>query len=297
MTSPFSVQKYVLLVDRADGPLAVLAPALKRLDFRVILLPSVELAIEFVRAFPKLAMVVVNPALGGSDETLYTSIRALQPPMPVITVEGGPTHLDDPLLLSVPESISPDDFCALAETALRQHFYPQELVRELVEAATEALGSFGDYFSAGDPFLRANGSQLAPVSSVISFTGERLAGHLVVGSTEQYLKSAYLRMFPGDDTPELSAIVDFLGEISNRTLGRLKSYFESRGVSFLLGVPLGIHGSVALLKASAAPSLGLDLEGLGGRLFVEFCFERFNPDELGTSKAVELLESGKVVFL
>jgi hypothetical protein len=298
MPHPFLIQKYVLLVDHQDGPLAVLAPALKRLDFRVILLSSPTLGIEFVLAFPKLAMVVINQSALGSDTTLFASIRAVQPPMPVVSF-GGPIleHPDDPLLIAVPNSISPQELCNLAEVALCQRFYPSELVEQLTASATAALSSFGAYVSTGPPFLRASGSQLAPLSSVISFSGERLSGHLAVGSTEEYLKRAYSRVFPGDTAPTLAAIVDLLGEVCNRTLGRVMSYFEGRGATVELGVPLGIYGSVTLLKANAAPSLGLDLEGLGGRLFVEFCFDRFNPEDLGTAKSVELLESGKVVFL
>ncbi|NOY26406.1 MAG: chemotaxis protein CheX [Oligoflexia bacterium] len=78
------------------------------------------------------------------------------------------------------------------------------------------------------------------IASVIGFTGEGLAGALGLATTDPTLATLYARSMgsPGD----LAAHSDWLRELSNQVLGRLKGRLLTKGYAIHLAIPQSVRG-------------------------------------------------------
>lgn len=76
--------------------------------------------------------------------------------------------------------------------------------------------------------------------SVIGFTGTHLRGALVVGSSRELATSLIGESLAR--TPDDGDIADWVGEMSNLTLGRVKMLLSLRGVDLQLSTPVLLQG-------------------------------------------------------
>jgi CheY-specific phosphatase CheX len=294
-----SLKKYVVLLDQPEGPLALLVPRLKELDFRVFTVPDVHAALEFIRAFPKLCLVAAHEALDPpSARELVGKLRELQPQLPLLWI-GDARGLADgrPRDLFFAQCPRADELNQHIERLLCRQFYPEDVVAALSDAAACCLSSFGAHTSLGDPFLKASKTQLGDLSAMISFSGD-LSGHLVTSCSTVVARESCRRLFRSTAHYSEDDLTDFLGELCNCTLGRLNQHFERYGRSFKFGLPFYITGTGSVLwEESPLPSLGLEFEILGGRLFVELSVTGFDPFTTQPTAVNELLQSGQCILL
>jgi CheY-specific phosphatase CheX len=295
-----ALKKYVMLVDQDGGPLARLVPRLRELDFRVLRVPDVAGAVEFVKAFPKLSMVAINDT-GNSEQNrhLLGSMRQLQPDLPLLW--HGPA-------LSLPEGevaqllphdgITAGDLVASAERLLSQHFYPPDFATYLADAALAAFAGFGAHASSVDPFLKASRTRLSELNAVIAFSGHDIAGHIVVSGRRSVVAQVHMHLFGDASPPADEALVDLLGECSNRIIGKVLNYFEKQGRPFTFGLPLFLVGTQTVMwQGSPRPSLALEFEGVYGSLFAELCLDAFDPVPEAPELPSQLLQSGQCILL
>lgn len=294
------LKRYVMLLDEEAGPLARLVPRLRELDFRVILAPDARVAIEFVTAFPKLSMVAVcatqNPEL---DQQVLTRIRELQPDLPLLWY-GPPTSLPPGQNTEVlpRESVTAGDLVASAERLLRQHFYPVDFTTLVAEAAVSAFSCFGVPATSVEALLKASHARLGELSAVIAFSGPQTSGHMVTSASRKVVLAAYERIFDDASPPGDDALVDVLGECSNRIVGKLAMYFEARGLRLTFGVPLYVTSADCVLWQGAfRPSLAIEFETLHGRLFAELCIDTFDPPTPDAHFPDGLLQAGQCILL
>ncbi len=289
-------RKYVLLVDDVDGPLWKLAPELKSFDFRVVVASETERVIAFVKAAPRLSMVVVNESVvDGSADSLLREIKALEPTLPVVWIANAdvPSALSE----SVPDAMlkEPVSVAALQEVVakiLREHFYPSNLVDELVHGLTSALQAFSANVVAGAPYLASSTSTLSEVNALITFSGHRAAGHLMIGCSVISGRHLFSRMFPGQE-PSLPDVEDLVGEICNQALGSLKAFFVGHASTLDMGTPRFIRAESGSMRYEARrPCLGLDVRDGDIAFTVDFHFERFDPETVREETPERLIASG-----
>lgn len=121
---------------------------------------------------------------------------------------------------------------------------------ELKEALTGLVKSAADeFFTTTEPIAdyryAAAGSTDASVAvtyaSVIGYSGDTIKGSLVVTCEKELLDKSHpnhaMGMPVGD--PE---IIDWIGEIANQMLGRIKNKLSSAGVKFAMGTPTTVTG-------------------------------------------------------
>lgn len=294
------LEKYVLIVDHVAGPLARLTPRLRELDFRVVRVPDATAAIEFVRAFPKLSMVVVRDNLGVEESRrLLAGIREAQPDLPLLWHGARDSLPPGERAEVLPfETLTAGDLLACAERLLCQHLYPPDLRAFLAETSMSAFSCFGAHATSVEPFLKANRTRLAELSAVITFAGAEANGHVVVSAARAVVSGAYERLF-GDRSPaDDDALVDVLGECGNHIIGGLAAYFEKRGHPVNFGVPLYVAGAhCSLWQGAHRPSVVVELETINGRLFSELCITTFEHAGARTRFADEVTQFGQCIVL
>lgn len=288
-----------MLVDEPNGALMSLVPRLRELEFCVFGVPAPMPAIEFAAHFPKLALVAINERANPNDaRALMRRMHDLQPGLPVLWL-GGPIGDDvsAPLEVILERNVDAESLVAAADRVLCRRYYPEELVQVIARGVENAVGNFGAYVSQKEAFLKASRIRLAELNSVIMFSGPRLSGSLIIGTSQQAARLTYRRISNSAREPEIDALGDMLGEFCNQTLGRISAYFERRNAVFTFGTPVCVAGHRGTLwQESHHPSLGLELEGIGGQVFAEFCV---NTPDGATSDglAPDLLEAGQFVML
>lgn len=281
MNHPFRVPAYVVLVDMADGPVAALATALKALGLCVVLVPETAAALEFVEACPRLALAVVNLERDWAGQPDFSSaVRTVVPPLGVLCFDESTANL-----------------LAAAESRLREHFYADDLVGELSAAAIAALGGFGSQVHATGARLASASLEAVEACRSISLSGETVQGWLRLGGSLDYLGQLHQSMFPGSSPATPAEVADLLGEICNRTLGRVKNHFVQRGIASELGVPQTCSAEPLSGTELGVPALGFDLENAIGKLSLRFRLEEAETNVSGTDRAEELLASGRITVL
>ncbi len=289
-----------MLVDAPSGPLARLIPRLKELDFRIIRVPDALAALDFVRSFPKLSMVAMTEGHEpDADRQALTAMRELQPGLPLLW-HGTPDRVPGGVNVEIlpRNDLTAGDLVACAERLLCEHFYPSDFTAYLAEAALGALSAFGTHASSADPCLKASRARLGELSAVIAFSGSETAGHLVVSSSRDFVRAAHARLFGEAESADDDALVDLLGECANRIIGRMAAYFEKQGRQLTFGLPIFLAGSHCVLwQGTPRPSLALEFEGIGGRLFAELCIDAFDMLTPQSDLPDTLFHSGQCILL
>jgi CheY-specific phosphatase CheX len=112
----------------------------------------------------------------------------------------------------------------------------------LVDCAIALLHAFGTsarYDPAGEDKHPAEDGMLA----IIGFAGEKLRGSLVLSANPGLLEgSCPARTVGRTDATHGEILQDWIGELANQLLGRLKSRLLAHGVAIQLGTPTTVSG-------------------------------------------------------
>jgi CheY-specific phosphatase CheX len=297
--------KYLLLlISRPDSALLSFVPELKRYNFSVVQASSAERGLSFVRSSPRLSMVSMDDGIGLVEAVrVLREIKALQPGLPVIWTSSVGAAVDfkgaqPDAILNVP--FSADEFHREATRLLCEHFYAPDLVQELSDTVVQGLAqSFNTDVEPQAPFLKGTRVLGGDMSALLYFYGPGIEGHLIVSSSAEYFCQLRRRTVPGAETVNLVEAGDVAGELANVLLGRFNVHLRARVANhFAMGTPVLLQGSnLVLRRMGGSPALGIDFEGPQGKIFVEFCFDSFNPGEFDPKREPDVVPSGDIIFL
>ncbi|HEY3499224.1 MAG TPA: chemotaxis protein CheX [Polyangiaceae bacterium] len=301
-----SSNKQILVVDSAHGVLTGVMEELDELGFRVIWVPTLAAALEFVRASPKLALIIASAAATRTDGlTFLAEVREFAPDVRIIwgaLSEGGGAASSrsggrgpDSL---IPEPFRRDALRGAITELLADHFYPPAVADAIKSAALEVLHSLGDFRVDGGAFLVANESSLAEVNAVIPFAGG-IAGHVSVGMSRADAASLHEALVPGARPPRVEHLEDLVGELCNQILGRINVFFIAHDVRVHHGTPIFIRAAGSTLRyPGRQPSFGITLLRGELRVQVEYCLSEFERSALQSSPvATRVLPLGEVRYL
>jgi CheY-specific phosphatase CheX len=301
------VQKYVLLVSPGEG-LANMAPSLKEFDFRLMTTTELEDALTFIKSFRKLAMVIVDQdASEAVAASFIYTVRELHPRLPILWLAGEKLrqtelvkHMAD---VFREEPVNAEELHHFATVKLKEYFYPPVIVEKMWTSANDVLcTAFGIQEKGKEPFLKVNRTLLSDLSAMITFNGQTLMGHVIVSSSFEFAKVLHHRALgqEGEAAERVSAedAGDLLSEMCNQLAGKVKEFFYMRGSLISIGLPYVLEGQDVILRHRAGtPSLAVAFEELDGSVFVELCFDKFDPAMIEEEIRSDLVESGVVAFL
>ncbi len=120
----------------------------------------------------------------------------------------------------------------------------------------------------------------APFAAAIGFTSERMRGVLVLTASRALAERSLPASLRKPDAPE-AILADWVGELSNQVLGRLKNRFYAAGVDIALSTPMVFAGKDLHHFSQPSPvNRRLLFEG-DGLLLVEFQAEHDAGFEIG----------------
>lgn len=306
MSSPLqpTIRKDILLIEPPAGAISRVAPALKDLGFSVLRVGSTEVAMNALSLNPQICLVSVDEGVGAEAAArLVESAKDLYPDLPVFWVKRRTLaanvfrHVLPDVMLSYP--VDPEVFRRQAESVLCVGMYPHVIVEQITSSAKAALlESFNTKLTPAQPFLRSNRNVLSHINALVPFVGVKVSGRLLVGSSPECLTAIRRRVLPNDPEPTSGQLEDLAGELANQVLGRLKGVFHSYSYPFELGTPMFIQGVQSQLRYKAGrPSMVIPFKDATGTVYVEFCFDIFDPDGLSPPSAEPLAPSGELEFL
>lgn len=299
-----SSDKQVLVVDTANGILSFVMEELNELGFRVIWVPNLATALEFIEARPKLSLIVASSAatkIGGLE--FLARVRDFAPDVRIIwganpDASSTPSSRDvaspDSLL---PEPFRVDELRSAISDLLAEHFYPPAIADAVKKAALEVLGSVGGFKVEGGAFLVANQTALSDLSAVIPFAGG-VAGHLMVGLTTEDARVLYEAFLPGVRPIRVDRMEDLVGELCNQILGRINSFFTERSVSIQHGTPIFIRAAGSTLRyPGRQPSFAVTLARGDLRVALEYYLSHFDRAKLQSPVTTKVLRLGEIRYL
>jgi CheY-specific phosphatase CheX len=293
--------RQVLVVDRAEGAFHGVMEELDQLGFRVIWVPTLAAALDFVKASERLSLVIASAAAaeeGGTD--FLTQIKEVRPSLRVImgirpsasaTRERGPSP--DSL---IPEPFRPDALRSAVSTLLAEHFYPSMIANAIKGAALEVLQTLGEFRIEGGAFLVANQTALSDLSSIVSFSGEA-SGHLLVSIANEHARALYERFVPGARTVAVDRLEDLVGELCNQILGRINAFFAQHAMSVQQSTPIFIRAAGSTMRyPGRRPSFGVQLARGDVRVSLEYYLADFNASKLQRGATDEVLSIGEIRY-
>jgi CheY-specific phosphatase CheX len=300
-----SVDKKVLVVDAASGALSFVMEELTELGFRVIWVPTLGAALEFMEAKPSLSLIIASSAatkVGGLD--FLGRVRDLAPDTRIIwgataDAPSGPVsgpHGPGPDSL-IPEPFRTDELRAAISDLLAEHFYPKPIQEAVKRAALEVLGSMPGFEVEGGAFLVGNQTALSDLSAVIPFSGGA-SGHLMVGITSESARKIYESLLPGVRPLRVDRMEDLVGELCNQILGRINVFFTERSVSIQHGTPIFIRAAGSTLRyPGRQPSFAVTLARGETRLSLEYYLSHFDREKLEAPVNTRVLRLGEIRYL
>ncbi len=298
-----SSDKQVLVVDTPNGALAFVMEELNDLGFRVIWVPTLAAALEFIEARPNLSLIVASSAatkIGGLE--FLARVRDFAPGVRIIWgAKSDPAESAPPPSAS-PDSLLPEPFregelrSAISEL-LAEHFYPPAIADAVKAAALEVLGNIGGFEVEGGAFLVANQTALSDLSAVIPFAGG-VSGHLMVGLTNQDARALYQAFLPGVHPIRIDRMEDLVGELCNQMLGRINAFFIERSISIQHGTPIFIRAAGSTLRyPGRQPSFAVTLKRGETRVALEYYLAHFDRAKLQAPVATRVLRLGEIRYL
>lgn len=297
--------KQVLVIDVANGALAGVMEELDELGFRVIWVPDLTTALDFIQSCPTLMLVIASAAVtqAGAREFLYQA-KEFAPKVRIIWGTPRNRSLDLPSSPAErgPDSLIPEPFHAgdlrtAIFSLLAEHFYPRALSGAVQSAALEVSSSVGKFRADAEPYLVANQTELADVSAMMPFTGG-VSGHLMVGMSNLDARIVYQRFVPGSRSLSAERLEDMIGELCNQILGRINAFFVQRQVTVQHGTPIFIRASGSTLRyPGRQPSLALGLVDDEARISLEYYLADFDRSGLASPVAARALVVGEVRYL
>jgi CheY-specific phosphatase CheX/CheY-like chemotaxis protein len=300
-----SGDKQVLVVDVANGALSFVMEELNDLGFRVIWVPTLASALEFIEARPSLSLIVASAAatrVGGLE--FLARVREYAPDVRIIWGARGdgsslhpkPERANSPDSL-LPEPFRPDDLRTAISDLLSEHFYPPAIADALKRAALEILGGHHGFEVEGGAFLVANQTALSDLSAVIPFSGDA-TGHLMVGLTNEDARTIFESFLPGVRPIRIDRMEDLVGELCNQILGRICAFFTERSVIIRHGTPIFIRAAGRTMRyPGRQPSFAVTLRRGETRVAMEFYLAQFDRSKLQAPVTTRVLKLGEVRYL
>jgi CheY-specific phosphatase CheX/CheY-like chemotaxis protein len=304
-----STDKQVLVVDPAAGTLGGVMEELDDLGFRVIWVPSLAAAIQFLEARPNLSLIIASAAsgqMGGLD--FLARVHQIAPNLRIIWG----AHPDEPKGPSstrsdngkgpdsiIPEPFRSDDLRSAIAELLAEHFYPKAIAEAVKTAALEVLGPIREFKVEGGAFLVANQTALSDMSAVIPFGGG-VSGHLMVGMTRAHAEILYRAFLPGIRSVRIDRMEDLVGELCNQVLGRINAFFAQHAVSIQHGTPIFIRAAGSTLRYPGRhPSFAVSLVEPKdqARVSLEYYLAEFDRSKLQAPAANRVLPLGEIRYL
>jgi CheY-specific phosphatase CheX/CheY-like chemotaxis protein len=299
-----TTDKEVLVVDTADGALSFVMEELNELGFRVIWVPTLSAGLEFVRARPRVSLIIASAAAtseGGleflarvrdfaADVRIIWGAKSDGPPS---SPSGSPREGPDSLL---PEPFRADELRTAISELLAEHFYPPAIADAVKTAALEVLGTVGGFQVEGGAFLVANQTALSDLSAVIPFAGG-VSGHLMVGLESEDARALYEAFLPGVRPIRIDRMEDLVGELCNQILGRINAFFVERSVSIQHGTPIFIRAAGSTLRyPGRQPSFAVTLRRGTTRLCLEYYLADFDRAKLHAPVNTKVLRLGEIRY-
>jgi CheY-specific phosphatase CheX len=300
-----SVDKQVLVVDAASGALGFVMEELNELGFRVIWVPTLAAALEFMQARPSLSLIIASAAAtkrGGLEflarvRDVAPDVRIIwgaDPEAPAGPVSGPRSATPDSL---IPEPFRGDELRAAISDLLAEHFYPRPIQKAVEQGALEVLGSVPGFAVEGAAFLVANQTSLSDLSAVIPFSGGA-SGHLMVGLTTDSARKIYEALLPGVRAFRIDRMEDLVGELCSQILGRINSFFTERSVTIQHGTPIFIRAAGSTLRyPGRQPSFALTFARGDTRVSLEYYLSHFDRNELLAPVNTRVLRLGEIRYL
>jgi len=297
-----TLDRQVLVVDRAQGAFLGVMEELDNLGFRVIWVPTLSAALDFITASDSLSLVIASAATvdeGGSD--FLTHVKKIRPSLRIIwgvrpSAVGNPKRGPSPDSL-IPEPFRPDALRSTVSALLAEHFYPKAIADAIQASALEVLQTLGDFKVEGGAFLVANQTALSDLSSIISFSGEA-AGHVMVSMTNEHARGLYERFVPGARAAAVDRLEDLVGELCNRILGRINAFFAQHGMSIQQTTPIFIRAAGSTMRyPGRRPSFAVLLTKGDVRVSLEYYLADFNMSKLQRGVTDEVLGIGEIRYL
>lgn len=298
-----SADKQVLVVDAPNGALAFVMEELNDLGFRVIWVPNLPAALQFIEARPTLSLIVASAAatkVGGLE--FLARVRDFAPDVRIIwgaqdgVAEPAPNRGNSPDSL-LPEPFRRDELRAAISDLLAEHFYPPAIAAAVKSAALEVLGVVSGFEVEGGAFLVANQTALSDLSAVIPFTGG-VSGHLMVGLTMEDARTLYGAFLPGIQPIRIDRMEDLVGELCNQILGRINAFFTERSVSIQHGTPIFIRAPGSTLRyPGRQPSFAVTLKRGDARVALEYYLAHFDRAKLQAPVTTRVLRLGEIRYL
>jgi CheY-specific phosphatase CheX len=300
-----SADKQVLVVDSANGALSFVMEELNELGFRVIWVPTLSAALEFIEARPSLSLIVASAAttqVGGLEflakvRDFAPDVRIIwgaKPDSPPQAPASGSSTSPDSLL---PEPFRKDELRLAISELLAEHFYPSAIAETIKRAALEVLGVVSGFEVEGGAFLVANQTALSDLSAVIPFTGG-VSGHLMVGLKHDDARTLYQAFLPGVMPIRIDRMEDLVGELCNQILGRINAFFTERSISIQHGTPIFIRASGSTLRyPGRQPSFAVTLKRRDVRVSLEYYLAHFDRAKLQAPVTTRVLKLGEIRYL
>jgi CheY-specific phosphatase CheX len=296
------MDRQVLVVDSAEGAISGVMEELDLLGFRVIWVPTLVAALEFVKASPRVSLVVASAEAGRAGGTEFLAgVKELRPTLRIIwgvRPDGVPVRQRAASLDSlIPEPIQPDTLRKTVSMLLAEYFYPSSIADAVKSAALEILGPLGDFRIEGDSFLVPNQRSLADFSSIIGFSGEA-TGHLMLSTGAVDAKALHRRLLPGTHSVPIERLEDMVGELCNQILGRINAFFWRHSIAIQQTTPIFMRSAGSTMRyAGRHPSFGVQLVSGQASLALEYYLADFNKSKLLVGEADQVMGIGEIRYL
>lgn len=291
----------ILVVDRADGAFQGVLDELDLLGLRVIWVPTLHAALDFIQASSRVALVIASSAAtaDGGQEFLVR-VKDLRPSLPIIWGRGTPLAPSKPRELApdslIPEPLESDALRSAVSSLLAEHFYPKLIADAVQAAALEVLGTLGEFRLDGSAFLVANRSALADFSAIIAFSGG-ISGHLLTSMTTEHVTLLYRRFLPNARPASIDQLEDLLGELCNRILGRINAFFAEYAVSVQQTTPIFIRAAGSTMRyPGRQPSFALQLTNRETRVSLEYYLADFDRSMMRERSPGAALNMGEILY-
>lgn len=295
--------KEVLVVDTANGALSFVMEELNELGFRVIWVPTLAAALDFVQARPRVSLIIASASATAVDGLSFLArVRDFSPDVRIIwgaksdTPPSAPPGGDARPDSLLPEPFRVDELHTAISELLAEHFYPPAIAEAVKAAALEVLNTVGGFRVEGDSFLVANQTALLDLSAVITFGGG-VSGHLMVGLSSEDARTLYEAFLPGVRPIRIDRMEDLVGELCNQILGRINAFFIERSVSIQHGTPIFIRAAGSTLRyPGRQPSFAVTLARGSCRLCLEYYLADFDRAKLHAPVNTKVLRLGEIRY-
>lgn len=298
MQAPASnATRSALVVDRVGGPLTSLTTHLERLRYEIMRAHDARGVAAMVRDVRRVSLVIVNGTSIRTDAAqLVRSIKDHHPDLPIVWF----TEDADSLVPQKVEVIAGDLKKLESRIAglVNDGLYSNEFIQEFKGIAISMLRDFRLPDTASACHIKSSLTKLSEANAFVFFGGRYFAGQITLGTTFHDLQRAYCQVFPKERSPGYDDLEDFLGEASNRLVGRLKQSIERHGFDCTVGPPYFVRGSDASFRCKAGgPALAMDCSSGSERLQLELCLYRFDDRTRSDASKVDTTAPGELKFL